>query len=415
MNDCRLKDITLNITDGEHGTIIDDSKGEYYYLSNKNIINNNIVYTEKDRKINKEVFDKINKRTKLEKNDLLLSTVGTIGKTVVIKEEPKYTFQRSVGIIKVNNNVANPYYIKYYLDNPIIQKKLNKIANGGVQKGLYISDLEELKINIPNLKTQNRKASILKTIDDKIDNNNLINKKISELINLIYKYYFVQFEFPIENGTYKEKNGRFIWNNEIKTEIPINWNVKKLSEIESNIITGKTPSTKNTAYFNGDIPFITIDDIRKGEYIFNTERTLSKEGADSQKNKYIPKDSICVSCIATVGEIGLSTTESQTNQQINSIICEKEFNKYYLLNYLKNYFSINNSAKSGNIFENMNKEDFSNIKIIYPTEEILKQFHNKVKCYYEKIRENIEENILLAKYRDYILPLLMNDQIKIEN
>lgn len=415
MNDVSLKEISIHITDGEHGTVKDDPNGEYYFLSNKNIVDNEIKYNNNDRRINKTVFDKINKRTKLEKNDLLLSTVGTIGKTVIIKDDPNYTFQRSVGIIKINKELANPYYIKYYLDNPIIQKKLNKIANGGVQKGIYISDLEDLRIQLPDIQIQDNKALLLKTIDEKIDINNKINLKLKELISLIYRYYFVQFSFPENYKSHKKNNIELRWNEELKTNIPSNWEVKPLSEVEKNIITGKTPSTKNKNYFNGNIPFITIDDIRKGDYIFNTERTLTKEGADSQKNKYIPKNSICVSCIATVGEIGLTTKDSQTNQQINSIVCENSYNRYYLLNYLENYFSLNNSAKSGNIFDNMNKEDFSNIKIIYPTKDVLVLFEEKVDKYYNMIKNNIEENLYLSEYRDYILPLLMNGQIKIED
>lgn len=409
MNDVFLKNICLNITDGEHGSVKDDKNGNYYYLSNKNIIDNRLVITSKDRKINKTTFEKINKRTKLEKNDLLLSTVGTIGKTIVVKDEPFYTFQRSVGIIKIDPELANPYYVKYYLDNPVIQKQLNKIANGGVQKGLYISDLENLKINLPDKKNQIKVANILKNIDDKIDINLKINEKLNQLIDCIYQYNFSQYNYL----TAEEKNNKMKLNQEINVEIPNDWSVKKLVEIEPNIVTGKTPSTKEKGNFNGNIPFITIDDIRKGDFIFQTERTLSDKGANLQKNKFLPKNSICVSCIATVGEVGITTIESQTNQQINSIVCSNEYNLYYLYNYLKKYFKNNNTAKSGNIFKNMNKEDFCNLKVIYPTKEILMKFNDMVSLYYDMIRKNLYENNILSKYKDMILPLLINGQISI--
>ena len=411
MNKVFLKDVCLNITDGEHGSIKDDKAGNYYYLSNKNIIDNRIIFNSKDRKINKTTFDKINKRTKLEKNDLLLSTVGTIGKTVIIKDEPNFTFQRSVGIIKVDSEKIDPYYVKYYLDNTVNQKKLNQIANGGVQKGLYISDLGNLEINVPDLLSQKNIVNILKTIDDKIEVNLKIIEKLNVLIDLIYKNCFLQYNDPSNC----DSNYKLIWNDEMKINIPEDWCVKRLIEIEDKIITGKTPSTKDKENFNGEIPFITIDDLRKGDFVFSTVRTLSKKGADMQKNKYLPENSICVSCIATVGEVGLTTVPSQTNQQINTIICNEEYNIYYLYNYLKNYFSLNNSAKSGNIFKNMNKDDFSNIKVIYPSVDLLKRFDSMVSTYYEKIKNSQKENVVLSNYRDYILPLLINAQIRTQN
>lgn len=99
----------------------------------------------------------------------------------------------------------------------------------------------------------------------------------------------------------------------------------KIIDIANKVVTGKTPSTKNEKFWNGDIPFITIPDMHNQFFAIDTERTISKVGAKS----LIPKNSISVSCIATVGLVSISTEESQTNQQINSIVLK---NNYYLCN-----------------------------------------------------------------------------------
>ena len=178
----KLIEVCINITDGEHGTVKDDCKGNYYLLSNKNIVNDEIIITEDDRKINKETFEKINKRTMLEKKDILISTVGTLGKTAIIEDDNiNYVFQRSVGIIKVNQQRINPYYLKYQLDNPIFQKRLVKLSKGAIQKCLYIDDLKQLEIDIPPMDIQNKIVEVLYKIDKKISNNNKIND------NLVYK------------------------------------------------------------------------------------------------------------------------------------------------------------------------------------------------------------------------------------
>jgi type I restriction enzyme S subunit len=101
------------------------------------------------------------------------------------------------------------------------------------------------------------------------------------------------------------------------------------------IICGKTPSKKKPEFYNGDIPFIKIPDMHRNTYIFHTADTLTMEGSNSQKNKLLPPESICVSCIATVGLVSMNIVESQTNQQINSIIPSKDVYRYFLYLYMK--------------------------------------------------------------------------------
>ena len=186
-----------------------------------------------------------------------------------------------------------------------------------------------------------------------------------------------------------------------------------MSEIENKIITGKTPSTADASNFGGEIPFITIDDIRQNLFVVKTEKTLSTKGAATQKNKFIAEGAICVTCIATIGLVGFASKSSQTNQQINSVECEYEFNKYYLYFAIKNYFEFGYGAKTGNTFSNMNKGDFENIVLLSPSIKILKKFHLMVNPLFGKIHNNIKQNQTLASFRDWLLPMLMNGQVSV--
>lgn len=201
-----------------------------------------------------------------------------------------------------------------------------------------------------------------------------------------------------------------VYNETLKREIPEGWEVKKLGEMESRIITGKTPSRKKEENFGGKIPFVTIGDIRGNTFVWSSAETLSDKGADGQKTKYLPADSLCVSCIATVGEIGFTTQPSQTNQQINSIIFQCIENKYYIYFLLKKYFE-NAKAKTGNTFANMNKEDFSRIELICPTFELREKYHKTVLPMFEEIKNRSKQNQELAQLRDWLLPMLMNGQV----
>ena len=241
------------------------------------------------------------------------------------------------------------------------------------------------------------------------------NDNLAELAKTIYDYWFVQFDFPDQNGKpYKTSGGKMVYNEVLKREIPKGWEVQKLGEIEPNIITGKTPPTKDENNFNGNILFITIDDIRQNLFIYNSERTLSEKGANTQRAKFLKKGDICVSCIGTVGVIGIVGKIAQTNQQINSISNPQNFNKYFLLNYLDRYFKDNFTAKKGAVLDNMNKAEFESIIIINPIQNIKKIYYGKVKFLYEKIDTNIQQIQHLQSLRDWLLPMLMNGQISVE-
>ena len=153
----KLIDYCINITDGEHCTVPNDVKGKYYLLANENIINGKIKYDDGARRISKKTFELINKRCKIEKGDVLISTVGTLGKIAVIEDEkPSYVFQRSVGIIKPNPNLLDSEFLKYALMYPRMQKILINNSKGAVQKCIFIDDLKNLLISSDVLQASSR-------------------------------------------------------------------------------------------------------------------------------------------------------------------------------------------------------------------------------------------------------------------
>ena len=147
----------------------------------------------------------------------------------------------------------------------------------------------------------------------------MINQNLEAMAKQLYDYWFVQFDFPNEEGKpYKSSGGAMVWNEKLKRNMPKEWCTMTIGEVENNIITGKTSSCADEDNFGGDIPFITIDDIRGNLFVFNSQRTLSTKGAESQTKKYLPSGSLSVSCIGTIGVMGFIAKLSQTNQQINS-------------------------------------------------------------------------------------------------
>lgn len=316
-------------------------------------------------------------------------------------------------LITPDENLLTGKYLNVVLHTPYAQKYFELNASGSGQRyTLTVDIIAGFPVPVPDIKTQHIVGDFFSAIDKKLSTNNRINTELESMAKTIYDYWFTQFDFPDENGKpYKSSGGKMVWNEELKREIPEEWERVLLKDIENNIVTGKTPSTKCPEYYNGDIPFITIGDIRGNTYIVSTEQKLSKTGADTQLKKYIPNNSLCVSCIASPGLIGFATTDSQTNQQINSIIFSNENNKFFLYFALNDFFSNSRGAKTGNTFDNMNKEEFSNIIMIYSS-DIVSLFHKKVEPIFNMIRKNSVENQQLASLRDWLLPMLMNGQVR---
>ena len=408
----KAEEYCISVFDGTHDTPKATETG-YKLVTSKNILSNtldlNSAYF-----ISEEDFVNINKRSKVKQYDILFSMIGTVGSLYFETSDTIDYAIKNIGVFS-SGDKEKAEWLYYYLQSSYAQQYIKRYLNGAVQKFLPLKGLREFPVPQFNKELHNR-IKILLAIDQKIQINNQINQELEAMAKTLYNYWFVQFDFPDQNGKpYKSSGGKMVYHPELKREIPEGWGVEDLKEFESKIITGKTPSRANSDNFGGEIPFITIGDIRGNTFIYRTSESLTDLGANVQQNKYLPEGSLCVSCIATVGEIGFTTEPSHTNQQINSIVFEDETNRYYLYFVLKNYFeNANASAKTGNTFANMNKEDFSGIKIIFPNKEIKNNFHKITEPYFSQIKCLQGQNQELTQLRDWLLPMLMNGQVKVE-
>lgn len=339
---------------------------------------------------------------------ILYSTVRPRLKHYGFMEKPKENVIVSTGFVTIDvkdkfKNVIDPYYLYLLLIQDEITEYLGTIADTAVSSypSLNPSDIQMLEFEFPDLSIQKKIASVPYNIDKRIENLRAQNRVLEQTAKTIYDYTFLQCA-----------GHQTTYNKTLNRNIPAGWELKSLSQIESNIITGKTPSTECEDNFGGNISFITIDDIRQNTYIIKTARTLSEKGANTQSKKYLPEGSLCVSCIGTIGEVGFSVGSAQTNQQINSIVFSEDLNKYYLYFAIKEYFQYA-TPKQGATFGNMSKGEFEDIKLIYPDRATLEKFNMEVAPLFQKQLVNIKQIEALTIQRNTLLPLLMTGQIKV--
>lgn len=295
--------------------------------------------------------------------------------------------------------VSNAKFIKYAFD--MLQRDIKQISQGTAQDNLSWQKLEMIKFPAPDIKIQNKIVEILGTFDDLIENNQKQIKLLEEAAQRLYKEWFVDLRFPgYENC-------------KIVDGMPESWIQKKISDL-GEIITGKTPSTSKEQYYGGNIPFIKIPDMHGCVFPITTEVTLTNEGANTQKNKYIPKNGIMVSCIATVGLVNIAIELCQTNQQINSIILNNEQDLYYVYSSMKRLKELLEGVGSnGATMTNVNKTKFGNIEVVYPNDELRKLYYDYCKPIFEKIYALSRNIKKLSQVRDCLLPKLMSGEIEV--
>lgn len=425
MKKYKLSEICKNITDGEQGTVVDSPNGEYFLLSNKNISDGKIIINSlADRRIDKQTFDKINKRTRLEKDDVLISTVGTLGKLCIVESNFNYTVQRSVGIIKPNQEKLISKYLKYLLMSNTYQNLLNNTSKGAVQKCIFIDDLKNLEVSLPSLEIQQKIATVLSSLEDKIALNRRINAKLEQMAKHLYDHWFVQFDFPNAEGKpYKASGGKMVYNETLKREIPEGWEVKKISDLLECDISGDWGEEE----IKGKHKY-KVNCIRGCDMVDMTNLPV-RYILESNSKKLLKKDDFVIeisggSPTQSTGRI-VQITDEIIKRFNGKVICsnfchgirinDKDYVSYFLqmwnMFYVNNIFFNYEGKTSG--LKNFQFDTFVSESWYFPPKELVRKYHEVVSEFRKQIDKNESETQKLISLRDKLLPLLMNGQVNI--
>ena len=394
MNDYKyFDDLNIELIDGDRGKNYprNDEMFEKEYclfLNAKNVTVNGFVFDE-NVFITKEK-DELLRKGKLNRNDIVLTTRGTIGNVGLYDESVKYDNVRinsGMLIIRNNDSNINTKYLYYQLTSPFIRDQIFSLKTGSAQPQIPITVLKKLKLLIPDKNIQGKIVKVMDSVVNKINLNNEINNNLSEQIKSIY--------------------------NEIFTEFI---DYKRLDEI-SNVTIGKTPPRSEQECFTtdkNDVKWISISDLGKsGMFIFDTSEKLTQEAVDKYNVKVIPKDTVILSFKLTVGRTGFTTEDMTTNEAIAHFdLNNKELNNY--LYCTLTYYNYSDLGSTSSIATAINSKIVKSIKIGIPSDEQLNKFNNLTSAMFKTIKNNESENIKLSELRDTLLPKLMNGEIDLD-
>ena len=364
----------------------EDWGNEYHFITPSDYGNYNKYANHSIRGLSEEGY-KRHKVRMIPKNSCLVTCIGSDMGKVVLNAENAFCNQQINALIPNPSIIDNDYAYYFFKDLALILKTLG--SDGTAVPILNKSDFEKIELSIPPLPEQKAIASVLSSLDDKIDLLHRQNKTLEAMAETLFRQWFIE-------------------------EAKEDWEEFELNEF-GQIICGKTPSKSNANYFGDDVPFLKIPDMHGKVFITKTTDSLSQLGALSQSKKMVPQNSICVSCIATVGLVCITDCNLQTNQQINSIVPNEHRFLYYLYEVMLDmYDELHNLASGGTATLNLNTGDFSRIKIAKPDDVTLLQFNNAVTPLFTKIRSNGRQIQTLENLRDTLLPKLMSGEVRVQ-
>ncbi|MDD4684389.1 MAG: restriction endonuclease subunit S [Bacteroidales bacterium] len=362
------------------------------------------------------VDEKNFKKFQLKQNDIIIARTGaTIGVNIRIKNDLNAVYNNGLIRIRVNNQICNPIYLYYNIRTSNYYGFIDSISGGtSSQPNMQINALLRFEINLPPLDEQKRIADVLSALDDKIEINNKINENLEAQAQAIFKQWFVDFEFPDQEGKpYKTNGGKFI-DSELG-EIPLGWKIDSAENI-FDISIGKTPPRKEPIWFSKDkmdVTWVSISDMgREGVYISNSSEYLTRDAIKKFNVVVVPENTVLLSFKLTVGRISITDGEVTTNEAIAHFKTNNKTYTNYIYQYLKvyDYQSMGNTSSIANA---VNSKIIKVMKIILPSDNILKDFYDIVNPIMMSIKRNEQENKTLSELRDSLLIKLMSGEVRV--
>ena len=397
-----LKEAELEFIDGDRGVNYPKKsellpEGDCVFLNTGNVRQNSFDFSNLDF-ITKEK-DNLLRNGKLQRDDIVLTTRGTVGNVALYSQEVPFSNIRinsGMVIIRVNKNFWNPYFIYLFFQSHLFKKQISRLISGSAQPQLPISILET--VSIPQLTLDEQKEIIfnIKSIDQKIQINNQINQELEAMTKTLYDYWFVQFDFPDQNGKpYKSSGGKMVYHPELKREIPEGWGVESVGNLLDKV-TKAEKIENNSIEFVGRIPVIDQSQKYIAGFTNNQNSLIQPQnghvifGDHTRVVKFINFD---YARGADGTQVLISNNENISNILLYHMIEDFDLSNYGYARHFK-----------------FLKEKL----VIVPDKEISLQFANKADVIYKKVRNNIFENQELTQLRDWLLPMLMNGQVKVE-
>ena len=344
------------VTDGTHDSPKPVEYNGIYLLTSKNITSGHLDY-KNAYSISKEDFEKINKRSLVEKYDILFSMIGTVGESCIVDTDYINFAIKNVGLFKLNGDKIKAKWLNYFFKTANANLYIKQNLKGGNQKYIALNILRKFPIPVPP--TLGEQQEIVDVLDAASEIIRLRTACIESAQSLIPALFQEMFGDPINNNK--------------------NWPIVKIDTV-TNVISGGTPSTKIPEYWDGDIVWLTPKDLSgyNSVYISKGERNITDLGYKKSSAQIMPKGSVLFTSRAPIGYVAIADTDLCTNQGFKSFVPSMDIKSEYLYQLLKMMKPKILNMASGAVFKEISGSKIKELKIPLPNIELQNQFATKV-------------------------------------
>lgn len=374
-------------------------------------INNNFLQLDNCILVDEETCDRHNKNHIPQKGDVIITRVGSYGMLAYVDFDNRFCLGQNIAIISPYK-AEDGKFLYYYLKSPYIQNIIYGNSGGSSYKCIGLEIIKKLPLMIDGIEYR-KIGDLLYQIDSKIENNRKINEELDRMARTIYDYWFLQFDFPNENGKpYKSSGGKMVWNEELKREIPEGWKSVKLDKLcsFSNGINYDKNQNGDKDYRIINVRNISTSSLLLDYKTFDVITLLSK-----QAEKYIVgTNDILIARSGMPGAVRLLMSSEKDIIYCGFIIkCSpyEEQQRLYLTYSIKKLEGSNATKTGGSIMQNVSQDTLKNVDICLPPDNVIDKYTSIMEEIITKMQHVISENQELTSLRDFLLPLLMNGQV----
>ena len=343
---------------------------------------------------------------------LCITIAANIAETAILSYP--MCFPDSIVGFNANPEKSSELFVYYFFE--YIKKEIQKSASGSIQDNINIDYLSKMRIKVPEKKYQVKIVELLSSIDKKILLNNQINQELEAMAKTLYDYWFVQFDFSDQNGKpYKSSGGKMVYHPELKREIPEGWGVEKLGELaqfKNGINYEKTSSGSEK------VKIINVRNISSST-IFINQTDLDEIFLENDKstNFIVNEGMILITRSGIPGATRL-VSELEAKTVYSGFIIASEVNdliyKNLIFYYLKNVEEVLKNQSAGTIMKNISQSVLTDMVVSLPPQDVLLKFNSIIDNLLEQMKNVQRQNQELTQLRDWLLPMLMNGQVKVE-
>jgi len=409
-----LKQAGISLIDCDHKTPPPANKGLPYVAIPQ--LKDGCIDFSDARLISEEDFEIWTRKANPQVHDVVVSWRCSPGESAYVADGMRFALGQNLVLLRSDGELVIKPFLRWLIKSPAWWVEVSKFINvGAVFSSLKCGEIVNFTLPIPPLEEQRNITKTLSCLDRKIKNLRRQNETLERIAQTLFKHWFVDFEFPNEDGKpYKSSGGEMV-RSELR-EIPVGWRIGKLGD-EVETLGGGTPSTTTSEYWeNGYIPWYSPTDLTKSQTLFSLvyEKKITKLGLEKSSAKLFPKYSLLLTIRATIGEIKINTHDACTNQDFITIIANETFSVYFLYGWLLTQINLIKQLASGSTFPELSKLTFRNFSSLMPDSLQLAQYDQVVQPIFQKIENNIRQIQTLTHTRDVLLPKLMSGKLRVE-